>query len=81
MNCFHWRDNLFFKRLDDGSVQITTKIEPNKYDHETQQSIRYEMIRHQYIIPPNEWASIIASVSLCGETSEKYCTSVDFHSM
>jgi hypothetical protein len=50
---FHWRDNWFFKRMPGGHVRITHA------------EIGHEVT--QILIPPLEWASIVASVGPKGE--------------
>jgi hypothetical protein len=50
---FHWRHNVFFARLDDGSVRISRDVgvEP------------YGLSSFDFTIPAAEWASIITAVS------------------
>ena len=57
---FHWRDGWFWKRGADGTVVVR---HDNKETHRPDASI---------LIPPNEWASIVASVCADGETAETY---------
>ena len=68
---FHWKDDIFFKRLSDGSVRvryfaqhINSNYLPQFYD---------------WVIPPAEWASIVCSVSTHGETLERWIDAQDFH--
>jgi hypothetical protein len=61
---FHWRDNWFFKRMPDASVRVS---------HVTDEWFT------QLVIPQNEWASIVCSVSAAGETGERWEASQDFH--
>jgi hypothetical protein len=63
---FHWKDNWFFKRQPDGSVVIA-HLEPEHY------------LIPELTIPPNEWASIVCSVSAGGETAERWQAQQDFH--
>jgi hypothetical protein len=63
---FHWRDSWFFKRFPDGSVRVT------KLD-------KHKNVQVSIIIPPNEWASIVCSVSAGGETGERWNAAQDFH--
>ncbi len=67
MPIYHWKDNWFFKRGADGTVVVR---HDNKETHRPDVSL---------LIPPNEWASIIASVSARGETAEQYAAATDFH--
>jgi hypothetical protein len=62
---FHWRNCWFFKRMSGGHVRITHA------------EVGSEVV--QILIPPNEWASIVASVSAEGETSERYYEAAKFH--
>lgn len=65
---FHWRNGVYFKRMDNQSVRLRIFGRyngcPNYTDHE---------------IPPNEWASIISSVSHNGENSETFQKAIMFH--
>jgi hypothetical protein len=66
---FHWRDDWYFKRLVDGSVNII-------HFH---RGPSFSYIDKDLVIPSNEWASIVCSVSRDGETSERWNASQDFH--
>lgn len=63
---FHWRDGWFFKRQEDGSVRVLHLDE-------------HKNVKTQIIIPENEWASIVTSVSAEGETAERWEQSRRFH--
>ena len=63
---YHWRDNWFFMREPDGSVSIKA---PAGGDIEARIAV----------IPADEWASIIASVSASGDTAETYRLAQLFH--
>lgn len=63
MPIYHWRDEWMFERGDDGNVII----------HNTR------LLERHLVIPPNEWASIIASVSAKGETGEQFSAAEAFH--
>lgn len=65
---FHWRDQTFFKRAEDGSVEV----------RHIEQFNNHPQIK-EWRIPPNEWASIVAAVSKGGETSESYSGTLAFH--
>lgn len=64
MGEYHWRYGWMFKRDDDGSVEI--------WNHRL-------LGGNRLIIPPNEWASITASVSAKGETGEQFTAAETFH--
>lgn len=65
---FHWSRNWYFTRLPDGSVNIFRLNEG-----------KYIGIGPDLIIPANEWASIVASVSAGGETGERWVSALNFH--
>lgn len=65
---FHWRDETFFKRGEDGVVEVHYF---EQYNNSPQEKA--------WRIPPNEWASIVASVSATGETGESYREALKFH--
>ena len=65
---FHWRDDVYFKKLDNGTVQVTFFYDWN-----------YNPNFECWFIPPNEWASIVSTVSKSGETSESYEKALQFH--
>jgi hypothetical protein len=65
---FHWRDDKYFKRLDDGSVQIQFVEEFNGHPNVK-----------SWVIPSPEWASIVCSVSEDGESNGRWDAAQDFH--
>ena len=68
---FHWKDGWYFKRMKDGSVRVM---------HSAEMPMTGEEYLHPDLtIPPNEWASIVCSVSAGGETGERWEASQDFH--
>lgn len=67
-NIFHWRDNWFFKRGADGTVIIR---------HDSKETHRPDA---EIFIPPNEWASIVASVCALGENADTYDLATRLHS-
>lgn len=62
---FHWRDQWFFKRMPGGHVRITHA----EVGHEVT----------QILVPPLEWASIVASVSPEGESGDTWKQAAEFH--
>lgn len=68
-NGFHWREGWYFERLND-HVRVIKYADGGRSNE----------IEHAMVIPPNEWASIVASVSKQGETSESYQAALDYHS-
>jgi hypothetical protein len=67
---FHWRDGWNFKREADGIVRVM--LSETTPDGE-------EYLKTNLTIPPNEWASIVCSVSALGETAERWNAVQDFH--
>lgn len=65
---FHWRDGWFFKRLNNGGVQIRYAVEINE-------ATQFVGI---VTIPPNEWVSIVSSMTEAGE-SENWHTIKQLH--
>lgn len=63
---FHWKDNWYFERRDDGVVRIY---------HLDDHGIADEDIE----IDADSWASIIASVSARGDTAEAFHEAREFH--
>lgn len=63
---FHWKDNWYFERRDNGVVRIY---------HLGERGIADEDIE----IDADSWASIMASVSAQGETAESFQEARNFH--
>lgn len=78
LGAFHWRDNWFFKRQGDGAVRVIKLCEANytQYPKDAQHHI---WLSPDLVIPANEWASIVCSVSAAGETGERWEVAQDFH--
>ena len=66
---FHWSDGMYFRRLQDGAVEIT----------QTQNGGKTDGIEWQRVIPSSEWAAIVAAVSLRGEAYDTSNAALDFH--
>lgn len=64
---FHARDNWFFRREDDGSVHITAPDSMGPGAHQV------------VTLDADTWASVVASVSAGGETSETFHAARRFH--
>lgn len=65
---FHWRNQIYFKRDDDGGVVVRYFEQFNNHPQ-----------LKTWRIPPNEWASIVCAVSHNGETGERYREALQFH--
>ena len=65
---FHWRDDIYFKRLENGDVRLKTT--------DTFNGIPFFK---NVIIPSNEWASIISSMSINGEADGGWEKAKKFH--
>jgi hypothetical protein len=72
---YHLRDNLFFGRRDDGSVRLL-KLRPETrvvdYPRADDEGPLVPPAEFDVVISPEEWASICASVSKAGETTDTY---------
>jgi hypothetical protein len=68
---FHWTDGWYFKRQPDGSVRI---MRPSMSSVSAMEYLQIDIV-----IPPNEWASIICSVSAEGENGDRWNAAQDFH--
>jgi len=76
---FHSEDNLFFGRLQDGSVRIL-KFDSNvALESYPKVEDSYPNALFDVTIKPNHWASIIASVSFMGEEHYRYYKAMEFH--
>jgi hypothetical protein len=65
---FNWRDDTYFQRTDNGDVRVTSFWQYNNCPQEK-----------VWTIPGSEWASIVSSVSMVGETAESYQQALEFH--
>lgn len=80
---FHWNDNLFFGRCDDGSVRIVqfhgAPFDWPKWDGVFDDAEKWPETVIDVVVPPEQWASIIASVSARGETAQQYAIALAYH--
>ena len=79
---FHLRNGFFFQRLDDGSVRIRYAqpvIDELGNPAPSVGGGYFQAIIAQVTVPENEWASVLASVSAAGETSETWQAARDYH--
>lgn len=60
---FHWTGSWYFMRMPDGAVRIRNT----------------SLGGVVAVIPANEWASIVCSVSKLGEDGERWNAAQDFH--
>jgi len=80
---FHYKNNLFFGRREDGNVRVL-KIHP---DHKFPgfptvngpPPVADQWVELDAIIDADGWASIVASVSKQGETGATFRQARDFH--
>lgn len=68
---FHWKDGWHFKRTKDGSVRV---MRPDVMPMSKEEYLKIDVT-----VPPNEWASIVCSVSAGGETGERWEAARQFH--
>lgn len=73
---FHQRDGFYAERLEGGSVRLVKQnpATPIEQSHGAQGDVVMD-----HTIPAAEWASIVAAVSVGGETSETYRAARDLH--
>jgi hypothetical protein len=67
---FHLKEGWFFERLSDGSVMVTKRKDAGMESP----------IITRMIVPPEEWASVVASVSAGNEFNGRWKAALDFHS-
>lgn len=68
---FHSKNGLFFERLQDGSVHII-----RTYDA---RDVRADNVVLDIALSASEWASVVASVMLRGETAETHGQALAAH--
>lgn len=68
---FHSKNGLFFERLKDGSVHII-----RTYDA---RDVRADNLVLDITLSASEWASVVASVMLLGETGDTYKLALGIH--
>ena len=73
---FHSRDGFHFARLDDGSVRVALTRPVLRPDGEPTLD---QAVIAQVVLPPAEWASVVASVSKYGETGVSWSAALDWH--
>lgn len=80
---FHWQDNVYFGRMQNGSVRVLKF--PSGYEQGGWKSGfpnadgEYPNVIVDLIIPDNHWGSIVASVSHAGEENGRWYQAMDFH--
>ena len=67
---FHWQAGWYFRRLDNGTVQVA---------HLLRDTDGEERVDQRLLIPADEWASIILAVSARTPTGENYDAARKFH--
>ena len=90
---FHWEDNMYFGRLPDGHVRVVkfsrtphamwwhnenSAMVPTEYPRADGEFHSVEVIL-DLRIPPEAWASIVASVSKLGESDGRFYKALEFH--
>jgi len=66
---FHSKDGWFFVRLAYGKVAIEKHVNPSERS----------AVEARIVLTPEDWASIVASVSSGGEINDRYQKALDFH--
>lgn len=68
---FHTHDGFYWRRLPDGSVRIIVA-----------ESARSDSpVLREHVLPENEWASVVASVSDEGENWDRWMAARQFHGL
>ncbi len=75
---FHYRDNLFFGRNNNGSVRVLKLPNPPAGGRASVDGCYPEAI-YDISIDTHGWASIVASVSHAGEEGGRYNEARKFH--
>lgn len=78
---YHQNDNLFFGRLEDGSVRILKlSHRPPHWPLSTDPPhVHAKLVQFDATIPHTMWASVIAGVSAMGEEHGRYNLAKAFH--
>lgn len=66
---FHLKDGWYFERTAMGDVKIVKKASP----------MGDAPVVAEIVVPPNEWASVVASVCFDGENAETFGAMQEFH--
>ncbi len=78
---YHLRDGLFFARSNATDVCIIKTADgktPWRQSREAGQPFDTNIV-FELTVPENEWASVVASVSVLGENSQRWNAARDFH--
>ena len=76
---FHSKDGFFFERIDkDGSVRISKWLSGVSSAGRADQT-SCDVLAYSVTLAPSEWASVVASVSAKGETSDTWNAALQFH--
>lgn len=70
---FHARQGLFFQREPDGAVRVTKTVDGQP------PAISWVNVVCDVALAEHEWASVVASVSKTGETTERWQQALTFH--
>lgn len=75
----HFQDGICFERLDTGAVRISKRRPPAVQTPAIAGDMRYWDIEWSVDLPPDNWASAVASVSFGGEGQSRFYAAKDFH--
>lgn len=76
---FHYKDSLFFGRMKGGSVRVIQWRIPPKDWPQADCYWPQEDTEFDFIVDPDSWASIVASVSKDGEGNMRFYIAKAFH--
>lgn len=78
MGYFHSNNGLCFERLEDGGIEVTRRLwgwaDPHSPDKK-----QADVIDQRWRMTAAEWASVVASMSAKGETTETFNDALRFH--
>jgi hypothetical protein len=74
---FHSRDGLFFTRTTTGDVIVTFEVPV--HDMSGNYADGHSAVLHRIVLPENEWASVLASMSSRGEDVTTWQEAREFH--
>jgi len=76
---FHLKNNIFWRRLRDGSVRVFQLKSPPSDFPEANTSLNTANVVFDLVIDLDGWASIVASVSAGGEENLRFFAAREFH--
>lgn len=75
MSIFHTSDNVFFRRLDNGDVEVSQRMRREGCTDDPDTWFKGFV----HVVPASIWASVVASVSSKGEDGGRFYQAQAFH--